>query len=220
MPHSAPLGTSQHSIAFARARDARICWLLSMHPVTAAMLVSLGWFPSKNKALKRLRRLATRRRIRLVGTVSRKPGRPEYVYCRWRPKADQLLHEVELTELCFKLEAGEILRGPHVVDQKVRPDAEVRINKQLYYLELDRGTMSYGQIARRFRLYEACPYLSLWVCSTGQRLEGMRQRAEPIRHTALFATFAEALATPHETIWRDYRGDRGALPREREKNRG
>ncbi|MBW3608707.1 MAG: FCD domain-containing protein [Actinobacteria bacterium] len=60
-----------------------------------AMLVGLGWFPSKNKALKRLGRLVKRGRIRLVGTVCRKPGRPEHVYCRWRPKHDQLLHAIE-----------------------------------------------------------------------------------------------------------------------------
>ena len=31
--------------------------------------VRIGWFPTKNKALKRLRRLVARKRIRLVGTV-------------------------------------------------------------------------------------------------------------------------------------------------------
>src|SRR5882724_10179453 len=79
---------------FARRRDARVCWLLDMHPVTAAMLVRIGWFPSKNKALKRLNRLVRRRRIKLVGTVCRKAGRPEQIYCRWMPKSDHLLHEV------------------------------------------------------------------------------------------------------------------------------
>src|SRR5438270_13057695 len=93
----------QHSLEFARERDERICWLLEMHPVTAAMLVNLGWFPSKNKALRRLRRLVAKKRIRFVGTVCRNTGRPEHVYCRWRLNNGQLLHEVELTELCFRL---------------------------------------------------------------------------------------------------------------------
>src|SRR5262245_52410292 len=146
----------QHSLDFGRRRDARICWLLSMHPVTAAMLVRIGWFPSKTKALRRLARLVGRQQIRLVGTVCRKAGRPEHVYCRWRPKADQLLHEVELTDLCFRLNAGRIVRGPHAVDRRLLPDAEVWIRGQLYYLELDRGTMSYGQLARRFAKYEGC----------------------------------------------------------------
>ena len=29
-----------------------------------------------------------------MGTVSRSGGRPEHVYCRWRPKGDDLVHEV------------------------------------------------------------------------------------------------------------------------------
>src|SRR5688500_14308913 len=120
-PPPAAFGTPMQSTAFARARDARVCWLLDQHPVTAAMLVTLRWFPSKNKALKRLRRLVARKRVRLVGTVCRTAGRPEHVYCRWRPKPDQLHHEVELTELCFRLDAGTILRGPHVLDTARRP---------------------------------------------------------------------------------------------------
>src|SRR5262245_51320107 len=115
----------QDSGTFGRQRDARVCWLLEMHPVTAVMLVRLGWFPTRNKALRRLHRLVLRRRVRLVGAVSRKAGRPENVYCSWRPKPDQLLHEVELTELCLRLDASKILRGPHVLDSEVRPDAEV-----------------------------------------------------------------------------------------------
>src|SRR2546423_1567757 len=99
MPHPFACPSPAESTSFARARDARVCWLLSMHPVTAAMFVGLGWFPSKRKALTRLRRLCLRRRIRLVGTVCRKAGRPEHVYCRYQPKTDHLLHEIELTEL-------------------------------------------------------------------------------------------------------------------------
>src|SRR5437868_5720066 len=101
----------RESSAFARVRDGRICWLLMTHPVTAAMLVSLGWFPNAAKASKRLRRLRARKSIRLVGTVCRHAGRPEHVYSRFRLKADSLLHEVELTELCLRLDASEIRRG-------------------------------------------------------------------------------------------------------------
>lgn len=212
--HPPAAGRSQHSLDFARERDARICWLLETHPVTAAMLVRLGWFPNKNKALKRLRRLVARKRICVAGTVCRTPGRPEQVYSRWRLKADQLQHEVALTELCLKLDAGRILRAPSAHDRTVRPDAEVWINTQLYYVELDRGSMTYAQIARRFRKYEGCPHVSLWVCSTEERMEGMRQRAERLRHAALFTTFAEALASPHGEIWRDFHGGRAALPRD------
>src|SRR5437763_343617 len=115
----ATAGTPARGHPFARARDERVCRLLGEHPATAAMLVWLGWFPSKNKTLRRLRRLVTKGRVRLVGTVARKAtGRPEHVYCGWRPKVDQLLHEVELTEVCQRLHAQAVLRGPHVRDRE------------------------------------------------------------------------------------------------------
>ncbi len=220
MSSHASAGRPSNSNHFARERDARVCWLLDTHPVTAAMLVRIGWFPTKNKALKRLRRLTARKRIRLIGTVSRKTGRPEHVYCRWRVKPDHLLHEVELTELCFRLHAGAIRRGPHVVDANVRPDAEVRIDGRVYYLELDRGSMGFRQIEGRFRGYEGCPHLSLWVCPTTERAEALRSRAGGLRSTALFTTWAEAIADPHAAIWWDAGGGCAALPRHMGGNGG
>jgi hypothetical protein len=191
----------QESSRFGRARDERILRLLGGHPVTAAMLVSLGWFPNKSKALKRLGRLVRRKKIRCVGSVARTGGRPEHVYCRWRPKPDLLLHEVELTELCLKLHAGHVRRGPHVLDRRVLPDAELVINGVPYYLELDRGTMSSRQVERdRFRKYRDCPHLCLWVCSSEGRREGLRSQAESIRSTALFATRADVLDSPHARV--------------------
>jgi hypothetical protein len=148
--------STQRSSAYARERDARVCWLLDMHPVTAAMLVQLGLFPSKKKALRRLNRLMHRRRIRLLGTVWQHVGRPENVYGRWHPPAGHLLHEIELTRMCFRLDAERIFRGPHVLDRDIYPDAEVWINGELYYLKWDCGTEGYGQILRRFRKYERC----------------------------------------------------------------
>src|SRR4051794_26537847 len=179
---SDPLSASGSSSSnrFARTRDARIRWLLDMHPVTAAMLMEIGWFPSKNKALKRLHRLVGRKQIRIIGTICRTGGRPEHVYGRGRwVKIDQLLHEVELTQLCFRIHAEKILRGPQIADTIIRPDAEVWINGHCYYLELDRGTMSYEQLQHtRFTKYERCKHLVLWVCSSDVRREGLRRRAE------------------------------------------
>jgi hypothetical protein len=210
---AAPLPSE--STRFGRARDERILRLLGGHPVTAAILVSLGWFPNKNKALKRLGRLVRRRKIRCVGSIARTGGRPEHVYCRWRPKPDLLLHEVELTELCLKLHAGSVRRGPHVLDRRVLPDAELVINGVPYYLELDRGTMSPRQVVRdRFRKYRDYPHLCLWVCSSEARREGLRSQAESIRSTALFATRADVLALPHGLVWLDFGGNWAALPRE------
>jgi succinylglutamate desuccinylase len=51
MTTSSAFNDSRRRIPFSHERDARVSWLLEMHPVTAAMLVQIGWFPSKNKAL-------------------------------------------------------------------------------------------------------------------------------------------------------------------------
>ncbi len=214
-----PLAPRRHTNALARERDARIHWLLGLHPVTAAMLFRIGWFPTTNKALRRLNRLVEKGQLSLVGTVHRRTGRPEHVFCRWRPKADQLLHEVELTELCLRLDAGRIVRGTKVTDAFVRPDAEVWINGRVHYLELDRATTGSGKIERdRFLKYEGCPHLSLWVCPTEARRETLRARAAGVRAGALFTTMAEAMTSPHGPIWMDFDGGRAALPRE--KGRG
>lgn len=199
-----------------RLRDARVEWLLSMHPVTADILVSfLGWFPSKAKALRRLNRLAAKGRIRLVGTVQRRPtGRPEHVFCRYRPWA-ALLHEVELTEFCLRLDAGEILRGPHLRDNTIRPDAVATINGQAFYVEWDRGSMAKGQMAQRFRLYEGFPDYVLWICPDVERRDQLRTQAAALRHNALFTTAVDAVANPHAAVWVAVRGAMAGLPRQR-----
>jgi hypothetical protein len=51
------------------------------------------------------------------------------------------------------------------------------------------------------------------VCPTAERRDGLRNRAEAIRHCALFTTFPEAVADPHRAIWLDVGGKRAALPR-------
>jgi hypothetical protein len=213
MPASHP--TPRSGIAFYRERDERVQRLLADHPATSGILASLGWFPTRDKARKRLRRLQARKRVRLVGAVCRKAGRPEQVYCGWRPAPDALTHEVELTELCLRIDAGGLVRGPRATDEQLRPDAELTISGQRYLLEFDRGTMGYRQIERRFRVYERCPDFVLWVCSTPERREGMRSRAGMLRSTALFATRDEAMANPHAPVWRDVDGATVALPRQR-----
>lgn len=206
--------TARYSIAFARERDARVLTLLTSHPVTAAMLVRLGWFPSKGTALRRLNRMARRHQIHVLGTVRRTVGRPENVYGRVRPKRNQLLHEVEVSDVCFCLQPEAVLRGPST-DDPLRPDARLWIRGELLYLEVDRGTMGYAQIERRYRRYSGCSVVVLWVCPREERLEGLRRLAAGVRHTPLFTTFTEVLADPRGAIWRDVAGGRVALPENR-----
>jgi hypothetical protein len=202
--------------AIARQRDAALLWLLSRHPATASMLVGIGLFPTRKKASKRLHRLAARRRLRLLGTVALKNGRPEHAYGRGHWNTTNLTHEVQLTRVCLKIDADEVRRGPGDVDATLRPDAEVLIAGRTFFLELDCGTMGYADVARkRFAKYRASDELVLWVCPTASRMEGLRRHAAMIRGTALFATLDQVLTNPHGPIWVDCDGARGALPRSR-----
>jgi hypothetical protein len=203
------------SNAIARRRDRQILWLLERHPAMAAMLVEIGLFATKARASKRLRRLVEKKQLRVVGTVSFKDGRPEHVYCKgFAVKADNLLHEVQLSRLCFKMHADDVRRGMGEVDPFLHPDAELLIRGQRFLLELDLGTMSYQEIVQtRFAKYHTCTDFVLWACSTEIRMEGLRSRAEAIRETALFTTVARALRDPHAPIWKDFDGESAALPR-------
>jgi ribosomal protein S14 len=207
----------QTSNTFARERDAHILWLLERHPATAGMLAGIGLFGSRSRAAKRLKRLVAKKKLRLAGTVSLQDnGRPEHVYCRcrWATKADTLLHEVQISRVCFRTHADQIRRGPGETDPVLRPDAELIIGGRRYLLEFDRGTMSYQQVAAtRFEKYRSCRDLVLWVCSTQARMEGLRARAEMIRETALFTTLGSALRDPHAENWTDFDGGMAALPR-------
>jgi len=107
--------------------------------VTAAMLVRIVG-PQHQQSTQTAESSRGPQAHTLVGAVSQKIGRPENVYCRWTPNVNQLLHEVQLTQLCFQLDAEKILRGPHALDATIRPDAEVWINGTVYYVEWDRGT--------------------------------------------------------------------------------
>jgi hypothetical protein len=178
------------------------------------MLVSIGLFPNRKKTIKRLRRLAERHKLRLLGTISLKSGRPEHVYGRGHWNTTNLHHEVQLTRVCLRIDAEEIRRGPGEVDATLRPDAELLIGGRWFFLEMDCGTMGYADVVRkRFTRYRAYDDLVLWVCPTVIRREGLRRDAIPIRSIALFTTLDEVLADPHGQIWIDCDGTRAALPR-------
>src|SRR5438105_3102808 len=118
------------SNALARERDHRILWLLEHHPATAGMLVEIGYFASRKRALRRLHRLVMKKRLKIAGTVLLSNGRPEQVYCRGKQavKPDNVLHEVQVSRVCFKIHADGVRRGAGNVDGFLLPDAELWIN--------------------------------------------------------------------------------------------
>jgi hypothetical protein len=211
-----PSPSPASSNALARKRDAGLLWLLAKHPATAGMLAGIQLFPTAKKATRRLKRLMQKGLVRRLGTVSLGVGRPEHVYARGRWKTDNLLHEVQLSRVCFKIHAEEVRRGTAEVDSYLRPDAELLIAGERYFLEMDCGTMSTPDIVQtRFVKYRNAPEFVLWVCPSVADMEARQRRAEIIRSTALFTTLDLALRDPHAPIWVDFTGDRAALPRNR-----
>ena len=195
-----------------------ICDLLDIHPMTADQLVRYGYFPTRKNALRRMLKLVRTKRIRQCPPVLlHKQGRPENVYCRWQPKHDNLRHEVLLTEFLLPFKDAQIVRG-YDVRHDLRPDAVMTLFGQEYLVEMDTGSMSYRDILRkRFSKYEQFGGIVLWVCLTETRKEGLRSRAERVRHNALFTTLFAHLTEPFGGVWIDYDGQIASVEKHEEK---
>jgi hypothetical protein len=116
-----PPGPPKNSNQFARDRDERICWMLDSHPVTAALLVAIGLSPARARRSSRSTVLSSKSASKVVGVVCRTSGRPEYVYCRWRPQA--LLHEIELA---IQTDAANTTRQLLLIHGSANSDSIVR----------------------------------------------------------------------------------------------
>lgn len=182
-----------------------------MHPATAGQLAAAGLFPSAAKARKKLRQLRRRQKARLVGMAQLKGGRPEQVWARWAVPAEVAQHEAELTAFLVRLRGARRLVRGHEVDGFL-PDAMAWVGDEVLYVEHDRDTMGYPQVAARMRQYEGCRGLVLWLCPRRSRLDGLVRRArqfpEAVRSLFLFGLYDEAVADPHGTIWEDCDGIR------------
>jgi hypothetical protein len=139
-------------------------------------------------------------------------GRPENVYCNgWKPKYDQLRHELLLTDFLLGYPEVDTLRG-WAVNRRLRPDAEMTLGDYFYYVELDTGEQSYAQVRRRQARYAGVEDYVLYVTTTGKRLDGLRRQAhEAVKRIALFTTLADAQREPHGEIWTDCLGEKTAI---------
>ena len=136
-------------------------------------------------------------------------GRPESVFCNgWRPKYDQLRHEVKLTDFLLLYTPDELVRGWYV-DRTIRPDAQMLLEEQKYYVELDTGHMSMGQIKRRQVVYrDVTDHLVLYVTlGTQRRVKSLIQASQLIDKIGLFTTLDEAMADPSGAIWKTREGE-------------
>jgi hypothetical protein len=192
-------------------RDAAVIGRAGRHVCTTRHF--LEFFPSKTTAYRRTETLRNQGRLRLVGNiVVNDSGRPERVFCNaYKPKYDQLRHELLLTDFLLKYPEADVLRG-WAVNRRLRPDAEMTLDDYFYYVELDTGEQSYAQIRRRQARYSGVEDFLLYVTSTEKRRDGLRNHThEAVRSIALFTTLDAALRDPRGEIWIDCQGERTAI---------
>jgi hypothetical protein len=139
-------------------------------------------------------------------------GRPERVFCNgWRPKYDQLRHELLLTDFLLCYGEADTLRG-WAVDRRLRPDAEMTLDGYFYNVELDTGEQTHAQVRRRQAAYAGTDNFLLYVTTSTKRLDGLRKNVhDAVKRIALFTTLDQAIANPRGDIWVDSEGERTAI---------
>jgi len=170
-----------------------------------------GYFPSPAVAYRTIKKLHDDGFLKRVGKViSKGSGRPENVYCNgWKPKADQLEHELLLTDFCICFPDAAFKRG-WIVDRTLKPDAEMILDGTRFNVELDTGEQSHTQVRKRQKRYADSTDFLLYVTQSDRRLEFLQKKADDcVRSIALFTTLANVQRNPKsETLLVDCFGER------------
>ena len=138
-------------------------------------------------------------------------GRPEVVYCNgWKPKADQLRHELLLTDFLLCYPETDVLRG-WLVNRRIRPDAEMTKDGRLFYVEFDTGHESYAQVRRRQKVYAGVQDILLYVTMTKTRMAGLIRNSDSVKSIALFTTLEQVMSNPTGDVWKSCGGRQGKI---------
>ena len=143
-------------------------------------------------------------------------GRPERVFCNgFEPQRNHLKHEVWLTDFLLPYDEYSEMKRGNEVDQKIRPDAEMEMGNEKYFVELDTGTVHHPKQRKRWKRYSTVKDEFLLVVTLSKiRMKNLITNADGVRSIALFTTLAEAIADPYGEIWRDCLGKEcAAIPR-------
>jgi hypothetical protein len=150
--------------------------------------------------------------LKLIGTImTRDNGRPENVYGNWKVPYWQLRHELRLTDFLLCYPESDVLRG-HIVNRRIRPDAEMTLNGIFYFVELDTGEQTLSQVCRRQAVYAGVEDFVLYVTTTERRRESLRRNcSEAVRKIALFGVLDDVMRQPHGAVWMDAFGESAAV---------
>ncbi len=119
-----------------------------------------------------------------------------------------VLHEYQITQFVIRCHAYTMRRGQDV-DTQFRADAELVINGQLFYVELDRGSEGRPQVRKQMDRYKSAGADVLWICQTEKRMHNLMALTDS--PNTWFTTYDKCL-TPHEEIWANIHGEVTALP--------
>lgn len=104
----------------------------------------------------------------------------------------------------------EFIRG-YDVDPRIRPDAELTIGGQRFFVELDTGEQSYRQIASRQRCYAGIKDLLLYVTLSEKRMARLIRHSHAVHAIALFTTLEQVQHDACGEIWTDWTGGKVSL---------
>ena len=135
-------------------------------------------------------------------------GRPERVFCNgYEPQRNHLKHEVWLPDFLLPYDEYSVMRRGNDVDQRIRPDAEMEMDDQKYFVELDTGTVHHPKQRKRWKRYDkVADEFLLVVTSSKKRMKNLISSADGVRSIALFTTLKEAIENPFGEIWHDCSG--------------
>lgn len=123
-------------------------------------------------------------------------------------KIQNVQHEYQLTQFVIRCNAHAMRRGQDV-DQRFRADAELEINGQAFYAEIDLGSEGRPQVRKQMDRYKIAGADVLWICQTEKRMKSLMELTDS--PTVWFTTYDRSL-TPHEEVWLNIHGETTALP--------
>ena len=87
----------------------------------------------------------------------------------------------------------------------------MKLEGNKYFVELDTGAQSYGQVERRQQAYRGVETTLLYVTMSESRLAGLIRHSDAVRKTALFTTLDRVMADPLGMVWVDCSGNQGTI---------
>ena len=190
--------------------------LASKGPINLRHLLSLGLFNNKQTGSRRMRSLVKRRKLYHIGKLYLDGvcDQREEFWCKRSIKLSNREHEAFTMEVVLCYHEHDAVTGPNV-DQKLLPDATVKIGANTFHIEMHMGTMDRSQVQARWKKYEGCTDTILVVCRDEESLLDMMRWSKSLGQLVYFSTVVQVRSDPYGRVWRGLDGvlkavDKGA----------